>query len=1107
MEFRLLGPVCVLVDGESALDLGPHQQQAVLAMCMLAAPRPMSPSRIIDALWEDEPPAGALNTVQAYVSKLRRILEPGRVRAVAPTVLVSKLGGYALVIPAESLDLTRARAHADQGARLLGEGDLPGARDELRRALAEWRGDPLSGFEKDSWAREEISHLGELRLTLVEDTAEAEIGLGLGAAVIPELTRLLAALPLRERLRRLRAQALYQAGRQADALATLAEGRRLLVEELGLDPDPSSRELERAILAQDPSLLPRGTITAAPAVPAEPVPEPPPLVGRARESALLSEAVGAADHRVVLIAGEPGIGKTSLAEEAARAARAAGRTVVFGRCWDGSGAPPFWPWAQAVRELTGRDGELAELAGAGEGFPLYEAVVRLVNGHGRVLVVLDDLQWADVSSLGLLEFLAATRACPRLTVVATYRDTGVEQPLSRHLPALVRLPHVERITLPGLSEKAIGEYLGRAGADPALAGRMARLTAGNPFFLGEVVRLGDDAPAPEAVSDVVMGRIATLPPHTGDVLTAAALLGREARLDVLLDVLADTGDVSQDQVLDVLDAAVRARLLAERAEPPIGYRFVHDIVRDVLRSGLAPLRRRRLHARVAAVLERRGDAPPAEIAHHYREGLVLAGTAAKAIEYARQAAAHAMGQLAYEDAVEHLGHAVRLTGRPPGGDPALRCDLLLDLAEAQAAAGMSTAVRATLDEAAALAEEMGDIDRLARAALGFSDLIYWLMFEEWTGMDRFAGRIERVLRDHPGDSPWVPQLLAALAVAGYYRRSLDESGDLAMEAVRRARRSGDDRSLLRTLVAHEMLMRGDADPRERQAVIDEIIEVGVRIGDLPYEWLGREADYITRVSAGDFDRADELLTWLYETALSLRQPAMLSLAAWQTAVTAYLRGRFDQALAGAEESGSAHPEGALGRGDPDSRTQLFRSLVLRCRGRAADALALADGMPAGRPDDLSRRLVRCLALIDLDAAGDDPGRREEVRAIFAELSADGFEAIEHDLYYRFIGDALSEICLAVGDPAAARALYDRITLKDGLFGWSLAGLCLGRLAVVIGDPALAERHLREGLAFVRSSGARLYEAPVLALLAEVTGDEEIREEAVRAASGRVSDAG
>lgn len=164
-------------------------------MCMLAAPRPMSPARIIEALWEDEPPAGALNTVQAYVSKLRRILEPGRVRAVAPSILVSKLGGYALVVPDESLDLARARAHAAKGARLLGRGELAGARDELRRALAEWRGDPLSGFEEDSWARAEISHLGELRLTLVEDTAEAELGLGIGAGMVLELTRLLAGFP------------------------------------------------------------------------------------------------------------------------------------------------------------------------------------------------------------------------------------------------------------------------------------------------------------------------------------------------------------------------------------------------------------------------------------------------------------------------------------------------------------------------------------------------------------------------------------------------------------------------------------------------------------------------------------------------------------------------------------------------------------------------------------------------------------------------------------------------------------------------------------------------------------------------------------------------
>nr|BFE87033.1 hypothetical protein GCM10020093_096340 [Planobispora longispora] len=166
--------------------------------------------------------------------------------------------------------------------------------------------------------------------------------------------------------------------------------------------------------------------------------------------------------------------------------------MVWGRCWDGTGAPPFWPWTQAVQELAGVDGGLGRLAGSGR-FELYEAFAGLLNEHGRVLVVLDDLQWADASSLRLLEFLATTRLCPGLTVVATYRDTDVRPggALEQALGTLVRLPHARRLLLRGLGEAEIRQYLDRAGADPERAAEMAGLTAGNPFFLGEILHLGE----------------------------------------------------------------------------------------------------------------------------------------------------------------------------------------------------------------------------------------------------------------------------------------------------------------------------------------------------------------------------------------------------------------------------------------------------------------------------------------------------------------------------------------------------------------------------------------------------------------------------------------
>ncbi|WP_433253076.1 BTAD domain-containing putative transcriptional regulator [Streptosporangium sp. CA-135522] len=1065
MDFRVLGPVGVVADDGTSLDIGPYQQRAVLTLCVLAAPRPVGPSRLIDALWEDQPPPGAVNTVQAYVSKLRRVFEPGRQRHMPPTILVSRPGGYALDIPGDALDLARAREHAAEGRRMGAAGDHEAAGRRLRLALGEWRGEPLADFAGAPWASEEIAHLTELRLTLEEDVAEADLALGLGSALTGGLAQSIAAHPFRERLRVLGAHALYQAGRQADALAVLAEGRRLLVEDLGLDPDPRSREMERRILAQDPALTPR--VRAAAGRSSE-------LVGRQAEARALDEAVAAQDHRVVLLAGEPGIGKTSLAEWAAETAPSRGRRVVWGRCWDGTGAPPFWPWTQAAQELAGEDGEPARLTATGQ-FQLYEAFARLLNEHGRILVVLDDLQWADASSLRLLEFLTSTRLCPGLTVVATYRDTDVRPggALEQILGTLVRLPHVRRLLLRGLGEEGIREYLGRAGADPDRAAEMGRLTAGNPFFLGEVLQLGE---TPQALSDVVRGRMAGLPPDTEEVLTAAALLGRDASTDILLRVV----ELPEERVFDILDAAVRARLLAEG--DGLTCRFVHDIVRDVLREALPPLRRRRLHARIAEVVEERSGTRLTEIAHHYREGLVTARMAGKAIGYTRRAAAQAMAQFAHEDAVENLEQAIAMIDRLPRSDDALRCDLLLDLAEAQAAAGMSIAAHTSLEAAAEIAEGLGDDNRLARAVLGFSDPIHLAMYEEMTGIDRLAERVGRVLAsDLAEESPWRARLLAAAAMTGSTVRPIERSLDIAQEAVGLARRTGDDRALANALIVLEILLRHGHDHGRRRAAIDEIMEIGRRTGDLAVEWIGREADYVELTAQGRAGRAAELLSWLGETAQRLRSPSMVSLAAWQRAIHAYLGGRFDDALTAAKESGAAHPEGALGRGDAHLRQGVFRFLAHRARGEAGAALAVADEMLARRPGQRPWQILRCLALTDLDGA-------DEARAVFAELARDGFAPVGPDLGYRFVPDAVSELCGALGDVAAGRLLYGRLAPNAGrLLGWSVTDLCLGRLALLEGDRERAEAHLRAAGDFVRGAGVSVYEPALRALRAGLPG--------------------
>lgn len=1003
MEFRVLGPITVIGADGVALDIGPLQQRSVLALCLLASPRPVTVARIIDALWDEGPPASAVNTVQAYISKLRRALEPGRSRRGTAAVLVGRSGGYALDIPDGDVDLRRVTAHVAEGRRLLGAGDPGKAAREFRLALSEWRGDALTGFENLAWAREERVALDELRLTVVEEANEADLALGRGSALVPELVRLVAAYPTRERVRRHAAHALYQAGRQADALALLAEGRRLLVDELGLDPDPRTRDLEARILAQDSALAPAAPVRTAAPPPAQEI------LGRSAELDRLAAAVAAPGHRIVLVAGEPGIGKTSLVEAAAH--RSSGARVVVGRCWDGGGAPPFWPWVLALRELTGRDGELAEITAATGEFPLYEAVARLVNAAGPTVVVLDDLQWADTASLRLLDFLATTRSCPALTVLATYRDTEVGEPLARTLAALRRLSHVEGVTLGGLPEDAVAEYLARSGGDPLRAGVELRRTGGNPFFLG----LGD---SPGAMAEVLRGRLAALPPGAHDVLSAAALVGREAELGVLLDVL----DLPQDQVLDVLDAAVQARLLTERS---LTYAFSHDIVRDVLREGLAPLRRRRMHARVAQVLEGRGT-QPGELAYHYREGLVISGMAAKAITYARAAARHATGQFAHEEAAAHLEHAVALTGQLPVTDLALRCDLLIELAEALTVAGLNSRVHAVLDEAVTVADDLGDAERLARAALGFSDPLVWAMYEELNATDVLVGRIDRALRG--AGSRWRSMLLSAAAIIGAFTRPMDESRALAARAIEEA---GDDRSLLRALSAAELLSRGVAPVAEREALIARMRGATVDVVD---EWLVQEAWYVELFTQGRFDEGRPILAWLRRTAVDLRRPALAGLAGWQAAILAYMTGDLALAEAEAAEAARAHPEG--GRG-PRSRADLMRALRLRAEGDSAAALEIV------HPEQMWT-VLRCALLLDV-------GREEESRQIFAGLARDGFAVMVGDLAYRIVPDVLTELIVAFGDREAAEALYPHLEVCAGrVLGWAVADRCLARLAEVLG---------------------------------------------------------
>ena len=339
MRYGVLGPLEVR-DGEWRIEVRSAKQRALLAMLLLNANRVVSTSRLVDALWNDAPPETSAKGLQVHVSQLRKLLGHERIETRAP--------GYVLRVGEGELD-------AERFIRLMEEG-------RFQDALGLWRGPALAEFAGDRFARPYAARLEALRLTCIEERIDEDLAAGRGPDLIADLETFVAEEPLRERPRQQLILALYRSGRQADALAQYQAARAILVGELGIEPSRPLRELHQAVLRQDPALdltdhlaevdRSRGV-----------------FVGREADLAVLVECLDetmAGRGRVVLISGEPGIGKSRLADELVAMAGARRAAILVGRCWEAGGAPAFWPWVQALRVLVS-DSEPDDLRGCRSG--------------------------------------------------------------------------------------------------------------------------------------------------------------------------------------------------------------------------------------------------------------------------------------------------------------------------------------------------------------------------------------------------------------------------------------------------------------------------------------------------------------------------------------------------------------------------------------------------------------------------------------------------------------------------------------------------------------------------------------------------------------------
>jgi DNA-binding SARP family transcriptional activator len=1113
VEFRILGPLEVVDDGR-ALRLGSRKQRALLALFVLHAGKVVSRDRLIDDLWHGDPPAAADTTLRSHISRLRSVLGASR--------LLSRPPGYTLVLAPEELDAARCEHLLAEARSVLARGNAAEAAERLRSALGLWRGSVLADVAYEPFAQGEIARLEELRLAVLEERIEADLAFARHADLVGELEALVAEHPLRERLRGQLMLALYRSGRQAEALESYGEVRRVLTDELGLEPSEALKELQRAILGQDPALQPPRHLEPE-VTPVQDVAAPGPFVGRDRELRELLSGLDdalAGEGRLFLISGEPGIGKSRLVEQLTRRARERGAEVLVGRCWEAGGAPAYWPWVQAMRYyVRDRDHELLrselghgaadlaqilpelnELYGElpvppssdpeGARFRLFEATTSFLRAASRaqpIVLAFDDLHAADAPSLLLLQFLAGALAEAQLLVVGAYRDVdpSLREPLADTLAELRRQPVTHALPLIGLPETDVGSFVTLAtGLEPAaqLVSALHRATDGNPLFVGEVVRLLTSEEALESITDseawrrmvpegvraVIRRRLRHLSDNCRLVLVLASVLGREFDLAALERV----SEVSGDQLLEVLDEAARERVVTDVPGQPGRMRFAHVLIRDTLYDDLTPGRRVQLHRRIGDALEDlyADNLEPhlAELAYHFYESARPA-VAEKALTYARRAAERALRLLAYEEAARLFGVAMRVLDNLESPDDALRCELLLALGDAYARAGDTPRSKQTYREAARLAESLRLPDQLGRAALGYGGRIIWEVSRDDEHLVPLLQRALAALGDE--DSTLRVRLLARLAGGPLRDLTADASRrtSLGAQALEMARRTGEPSALAYALLGYIGSRHSPDFTPEQVELAEEVVTVALEAGDIERALDGYEMHLESSIELGDISSAHADLEELTKLAEDLRQPAQDWLVAVLRTLLALLEGKFSAAEQLIAETHSLGERAQSWNAAATYGLQLY--VLRRDQGCLEEVEDLVRRAVMDSPTYPIWRCVLANMLAEL-------GATVEARAELEALAANDFSGLPFDEEWEVSLCFLAETAARLGDRDHAATLYelllpyaDRVAISYPEISVGPVSRFLGILASTTGRYDEASRHFEEALAMTERIGA------------------------------------
>ncbi len=825
-----------------------------------------------------------------------------------------------------------------------------------------------------------------------------------------------------------------------------------------------------------------------------------PFVGRAGELAALTADLDAAvggQGGVVLVAGEPGIGKTRLSEELAARAAARGAVVLWGRCWEGAGAPSFWPWVQVVRGYVqvqaGDPASLRHDLGAGAAdiaqlvpavhdcipdlpippplepeaarFRLFDSLtgfLRTAAARRPLLLVLDDLHWADVPSLALLRFMSRELEGTGPLVVGSYRQSEVGQghPLLAAVADLTRGQH-RWLLLGGLGQRDVASFVALvAGAEPSaeLSAEVYRQTDGNPFFVTEVVRLlasqGRLDPAargavalggglPEGVRAVVAERLGHLSDDCRRILEVAAVVGR----DFELRVLQPASGLDTERLLALLEEAEAVRVVGAVPDGLSRWRFAHALVREVLYEGLLAARRVHLHRLVGEALEAVYATDPgphlAELAHHLVEAAPGSEeTAAKAVQMATLAGRRALEVLAWEDAAELFERALAALELAERPGPQHRCELLLAVGEARMAASDVLAARIAYQQAGELARRIGSPEALARAGLGLGS-----EFTSGIVDPAQVGLLEEALTAlGKADSPLRARVLAGLARALVSTPQVERRLALSEDAVQMARRLGDPATLAAVLFGRHLAVWGSERAEvagERLAIATEVVGLAEQIGDREMALRGRGLRRIDLLELGDLISYDADLAAAERVAEELGQLRYRWQLPLAHATRALLAGRFTQAEELMERglvAGRRAGDQAVG----NYYTGVIATLRFM-QGRFGELIELTRDAATRFPAMVVFRAALAATLAEA-------GHADQARVEVERLTAGDLAAVPRDPAWSFSLASLALACYHLGEAETAVKLHGLLEpyADRNIVTGRVGAICLGPAAYFLG---------------------------------------------------------